>query len=357
MTMRDKEEIRFLQRIDRDNNLGLIRYVLSYSIVVAHFNILNGINVIPTGLFNAYNAVGCFFAISGFLLGYRVMKGDRFADFCKSRAWRLMPSYIFVVLMFAVALGFVSTLELSDYFKSKGFWEYLGANLSMLNFLHPTLPGVFEGLELEAVNGSLWTLKIEWQLLFSLVLLWWLIKRYRLNVRAVFVVMILVSIAYRVVFNMMFFRTGDLAYLDINRQLLGQFVYFFMGVLLYTYYSYIRKHVWKISLFFLGLYCCFHFGIGWVDQKLVFTPILISLTVISIGLTPGNFMRYIDRGHNISYEIYLCHFPIIQLSVSFGLIERVGLYPAFFIVLGVTLLLAILTYSLVGRLYLRRNRP
>lgn len=40
-------------------------------------------------------------------------------------------------------------------------FKYVAANLVFLNFTHPNLPGLFESNSLQAINGALWTLKIE----------------------------------------------------------------------------------------------------------------------------------------------------------------------------------------------------
>lgn len=70
--------------------------------------------------------------------------------------------YITVVILSAILLVFFSKLSAKNYFTNIDFYRYLIANLSTLNFIHPTLPGVFEGLALGgSVNGSLWTIKVE----------------------------------------------------------------------------------------------------------------------------------------------------------------------------------------------------
>ncbi len=53
-----------------------------------------------------------------------------------------------------------SQLSAADYF-SVDWLKYVAANLLFLNFIHQDLPGLFSINNLNAVNGALWTLKIE----------------------------------------------------------------------------------------------------------------------------------------------------------------------------------------------------
>ena len=79
---------------------------------------------------------------------------------------RILPPYWATVVLFAILLGFCSASP--DYFLSGQFWKYLIANLCFVNFVEPALPGVFDGMEVTAVNGSLWTMKVEWMLYLSM---------------------------------------------------------------------------------------------------------------------------------------------------------------------------------------------
>ena len=104
------------------------------------------------------------------------IKRDSWLGFVKSRAKRIVPPYVKIVLLCAIGLSLVSTLPLTKYFTDAGLWKYLAANLAFLNFLQPTLPGVFEHNNVDAVNGSLWTLKVEWMLYLTIPVFFFLIR-------------------------------------------------------------------------------------------------------------------------------------------------------------------------------------
>ena len=144
---------------NHDNSMGLVRYYLAFAVFVAHFNAVYDAGIwFPT---DGYNAVGGFFALSGFLVYPSYLKHRNLKDYMLRRVRRIFPPYMFIVLLCAFALVFVSTLPASEYFFNAQWLKYLASNLTFMNFLCPELPGVFQDLPVKAVNGSLWTMKVE----------------------------------------------------------------------------------------------------------------------------------------------------------------------------------------------------
>ena len=108
--------------------------------------------------FDGRDAVCVFFILSGFFVTASYLRSKSLAEYACKRFRKIFPLYWAVVVFFAIALCVTGTLSAREYFSSFGFWKYLAANLLTLNFLHPNLPGVFNG---NPVNGALWTIKIE----------------------------------------------------------------------------------------------------------------------------------------------------------------------------------------------------
>lgn len=215
------------------NNMGMVRYVMAFSVLIAHFNSLGGASFYWP--ISSYNAVGGFFALSGFLMIGSWLRKPDFRRYFKSRCRRLLPAYWSVVLLFAVVLGLFS--ETPGYFLSSGFYEYLAANLSFLNFVHPGLPGVFTGMEVTAVNGSLWTMKVEWLLYLSLPCVAWFLVRFRRRPVLILGAVYLLSVAYRFLFLYLYNHSGREVYMILSRQFLGQMMFFYTGVFIYYYYG------------------------------------------------------------------------------------------------------------------------
>ena len=148
--------------ISHKNNFDLLRFVFAFIVFLYHAHVLSGRPELA-GLshwFSAEFAVESFFVVSGYLVFMSYESSRSAGDYFGKRARRIYPAYFAVVLTAALAGTLITTLPLSGYF-SAGWWRYVAANLAFLNFLAPELPGLFRDNPIHAVNGALWTLKIE----------------------------------------------------------------------------------------------------------------------------------------------------------------------------------------------------
>jgi len=321
--------------IPMPNNMGMVRYLLAFAVVVAHFNGLVGADIrFP---FTSYTAVGGFFALSGFLIYGSYLRKRNLRAYIVSRMVRLLPAYFFIVLACAFGLVFVSSLSAQQYFTSPEFWKYLGANLTFMNFLQPTLPGVFDGLESPAVNGSLWTLKIEWMLYLSVPLTVWVVSKLKGRATLTFLMIFLISVAYRIVFRHLYEATGVQIYEILGRQMFGQLTYFYCGVLIYYWFDVFmryRRVLLPVSLILIL------FPVHRYDLDILIDPVAFSTFVICLSMW-GKWGTWEGKRDNVSYNMYLVHCPICQLAACFGLKSLVGMWGCFFLVVAATILLSI----------------
>ena len=148
----------------RLNNFDLLRFVLAGTVLLFHAAVLSGSEPLRAALSfaNGHYAVLGFFAISGYVVSLSWQRIHAVPEFFLRRARRVLPGYLAVVLFCWCAGCAVSRLPLLDYWASGETWRYLLANLSFLQFLAPTLPGVFQSNPvMAAVNGSLWSIRAE----------------------------------------------------------------------------------------------------------------------------------------------------------------------------------------------------
>jgi peptidoglycan/LPS O-acetylase OafA/YrhL len=334
----------------RINNMDLIRYFLAISVIIAHFNYVFGTEIYwPT---SSYNAVGGFFALSGFLVFGSYTKSLNIKEFIAKRARRIIPSYSFIVLLCAFGLVFVSSMTAKDYFLSHDWWKYLLSNLSFLNFIHPSLPGVFtsQGANV-AVNGSLWTLKIEWLLYLSVPAVYWVYTHFRLRKDIVFITLYLLSVVYRIAFASLYESSGLEIYNILSRQVFGQLMFFYSGVFIYFHKSEFLNHTAlilaaSIAIFLLSDYIPY--------SRFVLEPAALSCIVLQLSLC-GKWGHWAACADNVSYDMYLYHLPILQLAYHFCLPNHIGMTMTFVVAFVATIALSCFSWFVIGRRFVIRK--
>jgi peptidoglycan/LPS O-acetylase OafA/YrhL len=110
-----------------------------------------------------------FFALSGFLVSASLER-TRLHQFLTLRAIRIVPALSVAVVFSALVLGAVfTTLPLRQYFTSS---EFGGFFLNIVGLVHVTLPGVFEhNPDPRFIASQLWTIPFEFECYVALVIL------------------------------------------------------------------------------------------------------------------------------------------------------------------------------------------
>lgn len=320
------------------NNFGAIRYILAVAIFISHFNIATGSDLkFPI---SGYFRVCAFFVMSGFLIYGSYYRSGDWKKYLSNRAWRILPSYLITVVGCAVLLVFVSDYSWREYFLSGHWFRYLAANALTLNFIEPSLPGVFTDHPMDAVNASLWTMKVEWVLYFVVIPVVWWTRRSHWSFWKVFTVIFIFSVIYKFGFQQLSERTGKEVYQILGRQFGGQLVFFYSGVLLYVYIDTVKKHLWWLAAVCVPIMII---GTVWFPTAPLFYYVLFPLglagSVVALAFI-GRWGAWAEMFENCSYEIYLFHFPMVQVSHHFGLTDRIGELPAFLCVFTVTTAMA-----------------
>lgn len=145
----------------RENNFDFIRQYAALLVIVGHSQILVGAPV--SGLWGVSVAtlgVQIFLAVSGFLVTDSWIRRPNAIDFLTKRLGRIMPGLALCVLVTVFLLGPALTrLSLDQYFNHQFFFNYF---LNIVLFPSYSLAGVFEtNTYPNAVNGSLWSLPVE----------------------------------------------------------------------------------------------------------------------------------------------------------------------------------------------------
>jgi len=239
--------IDFYFQEDKQNNFNALRLLASIFVIYGHsFPIVGSVE---RDFFLEYFhykfigglAVDIFFVISGFLVAHSYLINSK-KYFILSRILRIFPGLVVCILITTFLLGPLLTTS-NNYFNNNLTWKYFYNN-SFLITTEYYLPGVFTSLPNAAVNGSLWSLPLEFRLYIAVFLCgtFSLLKSIR--------------------FNLIFFVL--IIYLSFN---IGKFP------ILVQYENWVNSSF----LFFIGVFY-------YLNRKLIRLNFLIFLTLIIFNL-------------------------------------------------------------------------
>lgn len=341
------------------NNLDCLRLLLASIVALFHMHALTGIHA-----FNAFGrylsptfAVRSFFVISGLLIYRSYARSSSMRSYFEKRIRRIYPAYFTIIMIAAFGLFPLSVLPASKYF-GVGLLKYLAANLVFLNFLVPSLPGVFASASNSAVNGALWTLKIEVLFYISVPFLHWLCGRF--GTRLVLGIFFVLSCIWKYGFEVLgtrstlpsvfgFDRSRNI-YSQLSVQFPAQLAYFIAGIVLLLYFDKLKSYYGVILAATVAFFLVDHFFTGGVlDSGGALDLLWISGIVFMFGFWRyfGNFSKHGD----FSYGVYIVHWPILQTLVALQLHK---INPFLFLGLAVSLIAsaAFLMWHMVEKRFL-----
>jgi peptidoglycan/LPS O-acetylase OafA/YrhL len=322
-------------------NVAELRLLFAASVMLSHSAALAspyGFRLLRT-LLNSEAAVQGFLILSGFLVwGSYSRIGDP-SLFYRRRLLRIYPAYLVAVLLF-LGLGLSQATLRGIPIAWGELPGYLAANLTTLNFLQPTVGGVFAGNPMPAINGALWSIKVE--IMFYAVLPLLYIIGQRISVVAVAAALIAAGALYWPVLTWLADSWGITVPLSYKYQLPGQIHFFGIGIALFARS---RGQIGNFTLLALVVWALVLLGIFSNSYEAIQAFMLVA--VIGGG-TALPQVPSVFGGQDISYGVYLSHFPIIQLLLAAGMgAAPFGLYLACVVVLAVTYGLA--SWRLVER--------
>ena len=253
-----------------------------------------------------------FFIVSGALVFGSLDRSKSLALYADKRVRRLYPAYAVIILVPAIA-----SLIMTGFGDLGAVLRYVGVNLVFLNFLSPDLPGLFQANRFTEVNGALWTLKIEVMFYMALpviaLVMSWAGRRWWLILALIYVA----AEAWRLGLP----RLLDSPFApELSRQLPGQMAFFASGMAVWKLWDKAKATPAKFGFF------------GAVLLAVSFAhPLLEPLRaaglaglIAAIAFLPGPKLDAARFG-DISYGLYITHFPILQALLAAGAFASLGL--------------------------------
>lgn len=284
----------------RPNNFDLVRLLLAASVVLFHCYAISDLAQLHMLRYFNYGhwAVEGFFAISGMLIFASFDRCRSLEDYFNKRAQRIIPAYLVsTALCVGIGVWFTHAFHMG---------KFLFANLTLMNFLHPGIAGVFEQNPGNAdMNGALWTIKVEVMFYLSVPVLIYLCRRIgRLQV-------IIPAMVLSVVYHYAMVRHPSLSV-----QLPGQLSFFLVGSLVYYYLPLFKRWGgWLMAFAALALAAYLYTGLYFLK------PLSIPLLVLGFSLLLPE-IKFITRWGDFSYGTYVLHYPIVQTLVAVGVFAR-----------------------------------
>jgi len=319
------------------NNFDFVRVLLAFIVFVGHMGALSAAPELKIFEKSPVEiAVFGFFIVSGFLIARSYDRSSSLKSYLKKRIKRIVPGYLLVVFLCATLLSLVSTLPVREYFSNTQVYKYLFWNSIFLNFKAPWLPGVFGN---QAVNGALWTLKVEMCYYFSVPLLFLLFgkdNRYR-NISLVIIYFL--SLVYLNYFE-------SLEKISLSKQIPGVLCYFIPGMLIYFNFEKFIQH--KNILFIIALLTV------WIDLIFdikLFSPMMIGIIVLYITYS-FKFLNNFGKYGDFTYGIYIFHFPIIRVFTTLGFFKDYNPFVMAFVCMLVVIAVGISSWHLYEKKFL-----
>jgi peptidoglycan/LPS O-acetylase OafA/YrhL len=336
----------------RNNNFDGLRLIFASMVVLFHIGLLSQAPQL-TGLHRYISstfAVQAFFVVSGFLVTMSYENTKSLMDYGKKRLLRIAPAYVVVILTAAFLLVLISDLPPARYFADPQWRSYLFSNLILSNFKQPTLPGVFVGNFEPAVNGSLWTIKLEVMFYCTVPLIVWAIRR--IGYKPVLAALVMMSIAWQCGFLYAGELTGSDLAMRLAKQLPGQLAFFGGGAFAYyrTRDGLPPPPAWAAATGAI-VYA--------VTPGLAYTivaPFCVTLIVYWASIRVPQLWSARRLG-DFSYGLYLYHFPIAQVLIALG-VFAVAPTAGLVAVCALALLASVVSWHLVEKRALRfAHRP
>lgn len=292
----------------KSNNFNIIRFIAAFMVIYGHMSSIMGMPA-QTVLAQRSSTIGvkAIFTISGYLIAKSFLSDSHYGRFMTRRCLRIFPPLILLVFLTAFGLGtLISEVPAKAYLLDRGTRQYL-----MNILLHPvySLPGVFTKCPYpNAVNGSLWTLPVEFLLYLTLPCVIAVFKKLdflKIGMAITAGLTLILSLV-----QLAFYENARLVIWGTNWvSAVALLPYYFAGCLfaMPDMKKYLNVQV-SILLMALAALCSTNIL---VNELAV--AIALPYFVLSVGLMPNAvFARFFEKA-DLSYGIYLYGFPIQQV--------------------------------------------
>lgn len=296
------------------NNLSYVRLFASVQVLIGHyFKFYEKLTQNPITPMNWFGGMVILFSISGFLAIPSIEKcnGDAFR-YLRKKASRILPSYYMCCLLNAVVILLIYPVLPS--IKDIAIW--IIATATTIHITPPYLKAYATG----SSNGSLWSIFVILQFYIVISFIYpYLKKLNKLKFAIIIFICVLVNMACSFV---QFTMCNSVLYNLLSRSIIPYLYMFLIGSYLYTFRQDILNtlsKLWYVPFIFYIGYCVYyqtHLRLpGFYADPI--SGIMVCLLAIIMGYIPMLGSHHFKN--DISYEMFLYHFPVMNVLIHIGL--------------------------------------
>jgi peptidoglycan/LPS O-acetylase OafA/YrhL len=279
-----------------------------------------------------------FFSLSGYLIATSWQREPRLLPFLQKRALRIFPALIVLTFASAFVLGPVfSQLPVREYLAHPMTWQYLSNAILAPAY---SLPGVFQTVPyVGTVNGSLWSLPVEFVCYLIVPVVAFVPSRFRSGVY------IALAALFTISSSLMIAETVDVVlYSSSLAQATTVWPYFMVGAAIA---SGPKMFPLRLDLALIGLIVA---TLASSIQPMVggyLWVLVIPYVVISLGSATTRGISSAGRFGDFSYGTYLYAFPVQQVVLT--VLPGLSLATSILVTVVLTTALAVASWHLIEK--------
>ena len=308
------------------NNFDFLRFTAASLVIISHSVPLTGNGTSYIGNFTKFQTdlggicVEIFFIISGYLICSSYLRVNNIFKYCLLRIIRIIPALVTVILITIFMIGpLASNTSTHEYFTSVLTYDYLKCILLYPMQFHLTgfnnhSPTIFN----TTVNGSLWTLSIEFTCYLTIAVLGLTKSLNKYTVLFISIVCLLLSNNFTTMF-----QPSQSTYIHLKiwvvsqycnlplKELIRLMTYFFAG----SFFFFMKNTIvynwqWFMFCLLIILTAC---KIG--HNLNIIAPIFGAYLVFYIAFNNKIKLQNFGKYGDFSYGIYIYGFLIQQLVI------------------------------------------
>lgn len=325
------------------NAFDLIRYWAAISVMIGHFMWMlsrytqtDSIAVVAiTRIVTFFPGVVVLFSMSGYLIAASYERSKNRKEFFVKRILRMYPE-----LWICTIVNLIVVCLLVPYFLDKSIIAWLFTQI----FGIANTPACLNDFATGSINGALWTIFTEVQLYFVLGFTYKKIKKLSTKKWIVLLTALAVcNISADFLSNMV----GGVVSKGVERFFLTYALWFFIGVFCYVKRECLVFVLTKYVPMMLLLYVIFY--LVPVNIPGYYANIATGSILPFLVMGGGYYLPEIRLPCDISYELFLYHWIVLNIMVHFGLIEKLPWIVGLIVFIMASFLSAWLSWRFVGK--------